>query len=128
MPVGTWNALENVMQTGKFPPSLLKKLLDKNPVSDARVVLGPLLGEDAAAVDMGENLLIASSDPVTFASDQAGWYAVHVNANDVATTGAIPKWFLATLQYVKRITMTTGHCRDVVATVSCWLVSNIELL
>ena len=97
MPVGTWNALENVMQTGKFPPSLLKKLLDKNPVSDARVVLGPLLGEDAAAVDMGENLLIASSDPVTFASDQAGWYAVHVNANDVATTGAIPKWFLATL-------------------------------
>ena len=85
------------MQTGKFPPSLLKKLLGKNLVSDARVVLGPLLGEDAAALDMGENLLIASSDPVTFASDQAGWYAVHVNANDVATTGAIPRWFLATL-------------------------------
>ena len=97
MPVGTGNTFENVMQTGKFPPSLLQKLLGKNSVSDARVVLGPLLGEDAAALEMGENLLIASSDPVTFATDLAGWYAVHVNANDVATTGAVPRWFLATL-------------------------------
>lgn len=85
------------MQTGKFPSSLLEKLLAKNSIQDPRVVLGPLVGEDAAALDMGENLLIASCDPVTFASDQAGWYAVHVNANDVATTGAVPRWFLATL-------------------------------
>lgn len=89
--------LEHVMETGKFPPSLLEKLLAKNVVKDPRVVLGPLVGEDAAALDMGENLLVVSSDPVTFASDRAGWYAVHVNANDVASTGATPRWFLATL-------------------------------
>ncbi len=85
------------METGKFPPSLLEKLLGKNVIRDARVVLGPLVGEDAAAIDVGENLLVVSSDPVTLATDQAGWYAVHVNANDVATTGAVPRWFLATL-------------------------------
>ena len=85
------------MQTGKFPPSLLEKLLGKNPIRDSRVILGPLVGEDAAALDMGQNLLVASSDPVTFVSDRAGWYAVHVNANDVAATGAVPRWFLATL-------------------------------
>lgn len=79
------------METGKFPPSLLEKLLAKNVVKDPRVVLGPLVGEDAAALDMGENLLVVSSDPVTFASDRAGWYAVHVNANDVASTGATPR-------------------------------------
>lgn len=85
------------MQTGKFPASLLTKLLAKNSINDPRVVLGPLVGEDAAALNMGESLLVVSSDPVTFVSDQAGWYAVHVNANDVATTGAAPRWFLATL-------------------------------
>ena len=85
------------MQTGKFPASLLTKLLAKNSINDPRVVLGPLVGEDAAALNMGESLLVVSSDPVPFVSDQAGWYAVHVNANDVATTGAAPRWFLSTL-------------------------------
>ena len=85
------------METGKFPPSFLEKLLAKNAIKDPRVVLGPLVGEDAAAMEIGGKLLVASSDPVTFVSDQAGWYAVHVNANDVATTGAVPRWFLATL-------------------------------
>ena len=85
------------MQTGKFPPAFLEKLLAKNAIKDPRVVLGPLVGEDAAALEIGGRLLVASSDPVTFVSDQAGWYAVHVNANDVATTGAVPRWFLATL-------------------------------
>ena len=31
------------------------------------------------------------------ASGDLGYYAVHVNANDVATMGARPKWFLASL-------------------------------
>jgi hydrogenase maturation factor len=41
--------------------------------------------------------LVAKTDPITFATDEIGWYAVHVNANDVACTGAAPRWFLATL-------------------------------
>ena len=85
------------MQIGKFPTSLLEKLLAKNPIADPRVVLGPMVGEDAAGLDMGERILIAASDPVTFATDLAGWYAVQVNANDVACSGAQPRWFLATL-------------------------------
>lgn len=85
------------MQAGKFPPSLLAKLLAGVTANDSRVVLGPMAGEDAAALDMGDRLLIASSDPVTLASERAGWYAVHVNANDVACSGASPRWFLATL-------------------------------
>jgi hydrogenase maturation factor len=40
---------------------------------------------------------VAKTDPITFASDEIGWYAVHVNANDVACTGATARWFLATL-------------------------------
>jgi hydrogenase expression/formation protein HypE len=86
-----------ILEIGKFPTSLLEKMLAKNSVTDPRVLLGPMVGEDAAVLDMGERLLVASSDPVTFATDLTGWYSVQVNANDVACSGAQPRWFLATL-------------------------------
>jgi hydrogenase maturation factor len=85
------------LELGKFPPDLLEKLLAKTTLLDPRVLVGPKLGEDAAIIDMGEQLLVAKSDPVTFATDLIGWYAVQVNANDVACTGGVPKWFLATI-------------------------------
>ena len=85
------------MDVGKFPARLLEAMLGKNSVADPRVLLGPAVGEDAAVLDLGDSLLVASSDPVTFASDLAGWYSVHVNANDVACSGAQPQWFLATV-------------------------------
>ncbi len=90
------------MQAGKFPPELLERLLASAAQADPRVVLGPRVGEDAAAVDFGDRLLVAKSDPVTFATDRAGWYAVQVCANDVACTGATPRWFLATLLVPER--------------------------
>ncbi len=83
---------------GKLPNDLLARLLARLGRSgDPRVLLGPRVGEDAAVVDMGENLLVVSADPITFAAEQPGWYAVQVNANDVATRGARPLWFLAVL-------------------------------
>ena len=90
------------MQAGKFPPELLERLLSTAATADPRVVLGPRVGEDAAALDFGDKLLIAKSDPVTFATERAGWYAVQVCANDVACTGATPRWFLATLLVPER--------------------------
>ena len=92
------------MDIGKFPPSLLEKLLRKTGVSDPRVVLGPAVGEDAAVLDLGDTLLVAKSDPITFATDRIGWYAVQVNANDIACTGGVPRWFLATLLVPERFT------------------------
>jgi hydrogenase maturation factor len=65
--------------------------------TDPRVLIGPRVGEDAAVIDMGERLLIAKSDPITFATDAIGHYAVTVNANDIAVMGGTPRWFLATL-------------------------------
>jgi hydrogenase maturation factor len=65
--------------------------------TDERIVLGPGLGRDAAVISFGDRYLVAKTDPITFASDEIGWYAVHVNANDIACMGATPRWFLATL-------------------------------
>lgn len=85
------------MDIGKFPAGLLERLLGKAAGADPRVLIGPKIGEDAAVIDMGNRLLVATSDPVTLATDAIGWYSVQVNANDVACTGAVPRWFLATL-------------------------------
>lgn len=85
------------MKLGKLTPDTLEALLSRVPVSDPRVILGPKVGEDAALLDFGDEVLVAKTDPITFATDLIGWYAVHVNANDVACAGAKPRWFMATL-------------------------------
>ncbi len=85
------------LNTGKIPSALLENLLRQIDVRDDRVLLGPMIGEDAAVIELGDMVLVAKTDPVTFASDLVGWYAVHINANDIASTGATPRWFLATL-------------------------------
>ena len=85
------------MRIGKFPADLLERLLAKVEIKDDRVLLGPKIGEDAALLDYGDRVLVAKTDPITFATNLIGWYAVQVNANDVACAGATPRWFLATL-------------------------------
>lgn len=75
---------------------MLASLLARLPADDPRVRVGPRVGEDAAVIEMGDRLLVAKTDPITFATDVVGWYAVHVNANDIATMGAEPRWFMAT--------------------------------
>jgi len=84
------------MQTGKFPHNLLAKMLSK-VAFDERVLVGPGIGLDAAVIEFGDRLLVTKTDPITFATDLIGWYAVNINANDIASMGAAPKWFMATI-------------------------------
>lgn len=85
------------LPAGKLPADLLQTILARNLVHDPRVVVGARVGEDAAVIDLGDRYLVAAADPITFATDELGWYAVTVNANDIAVRGAMPRWFLATL-------------------------------
>jgi len=87
----------NTLPVGKLPAALLRRFIDKIKIADEQVVLGPSIGEDVAVIRLGDKLLVAKTDPVTFATDLLGWYAVHVNANDIATAGVRPRWFLATI-------------------------------
>ena len=99
------NDMHNLrLPVGKLPPDLLGRLLSKAPLDDS-VILGPGLGLDCAVVEASEKLLVFKSDPITFASDEIGWYAVQINANDIATTGAVPRWFLVTLLLPEKSTM-----------------------
>ncbi|HEY8342424.1 MAG TPA: AIR synthase family protein [Calditerricola sp.] len=84
--------------TGKLPPELLQRfVLQRTGTRRPEVRLGAALGEDAAALDLGGDLCVAASDPITGAGRQAGWLAVHVNCNDIAATGAEPVGILLTV-------------------------------
>ena len=85
------------MDAGKLPRRVLTRLLSETPHSDPHVLQGPGIGADAAVIEIGDRLLIAKADPVTLATERIGWYAVQVNANDVACLGGVPRWFLATV-------------------------------
>ena len=86
-----------ILPTGKLPAELLENLLRHAPASDPRLILGPGVGLDCGVVQMGDVLLVFKAEPITFVSDQIGWYGVHVAVNDIATTGAIPRWMMVTL-------------------------------
>ncbi|MGD8883085.1 MAG: AIR synthase related protein, partial [Desulfobacterales bacterium] len=86
------------LPTGKLPNDLLRDFLNQFWVADPTVLINPGVGEDIAAVDIeSKEVLVLKSDPITFATSAIGQYAVLVNANDIATSGADPKWFLTTL-------------------------------
>ena len=87
----------SVLPVGKLPPALLAEIIGQAPVTDHRVFLKAGIGLDCAVVAVGGRLLVFKSDPVTFATDEIGWYLVQVNANDLATTGAIPRWLMLTM-------------------------------
>jgi hydrogenase maturation factor len=86
---------------GKLKHDFLAKMLNyfisDLDIQDERVIMGSKIGEDAAVIDMGEKYLIAKTDPITFATDEIGYYAVNVNVNDVVCMGAEPKWFQSTI-------------------------------
>jgi len=89
--------MAGIHPVGKLKPELLQKLLASYAIPDASVVVGPQIGEDATVIDLGERYLVAKTDPITFATEEIGHYAINVNANDLAVMGATPRWFLATI-------------------------------
>jgi hydrogenase maturation factor len=98
------NPAMTTLPLGKLPPEILSGIIAKAPISDPRLILGPGIGLDCAVVELGDTCLVFKSDPITFATDEIGWYAVQVNANDIATTGATPQWLLVTALLPENLT------------------------
>jgi len=81
---------------GKVPPEDLERVFDRLGASPESVRQGPAYGEDAAALRVGEETLVVSTDPVSLAAERAGTLGVHVACNDVAVSGADPAWLTVT--------------------------------
>jgi len=84
------------LDVGKLPAALLSRLIAAHGASGSDILVGPGIGRDAAAIAVGDSILVAKTDPITFATHDAPAYLVDVNANDIACLGATPKWLLVT--------------------------------
>ena len=90
------------MLPGKVPPDVLQRIIfSKLGEFENDVILGPGIGQDASVLRVGEKVIIASTDPITGSVEDIGWLAVHINANDIATFGVQPKWFLTSIMLPK---------------------------
>ena len=88
----------------KFLDKMLKNYVSSTHLRGDRVVVSGRVGEDAAVIDMGDKYLVAKTDPITFVTDEIGYYAVNINVNDVVCTGATPKWFQSTILLPSELT------------------------
>ena len=87
------------MNVGKIPESALKRSVI-NQIRHRRneVLLGPGVGEDCSVIKLAEDeVLVMSSDPITGAIKDIGTLAVHITANDIASSGAEPIALMLTI-------------------------------
>ncbi len=68
--------MTDFLPVGKLRVSFLDKLIAQTQVTDSRVIIGPKIGEDATVIDFGDKYLVAKTDPITFTTDEIGWYLV----------------------------------------------------
>lgn len=83
------------LREGKVPVELLERALARLVPAPPEVRLGPRVGEDAAAIEVPAGTLVVATDPITLTSGDLARFSVVVNANDVAVTGARPRWYCA---------------------------------
>ncbi len=90
-----------MLEIGKIPPQTLEKLVlqpvTQAPVQRTDVVVRPKTGEDCSAIDPNGELCTFSTDPITGATKDMGYLAVHINCNDVFSAGAEPVGILMTI-------------------------------
>ena len=108
--------MSSKLPIGKIDPKILARFLSQYTSAGKRVLIGAGIGEDAAIIDMGHVYLLAKTDPITHVASEIGRYAVNINANDIASMGGRPLWFLATVLMPPR--STAGDIKRIFSQIS----------
>ena len=79
-----------MLKIGKVPESVLKRSIIKQiRTKRSEILVGAGVGEDCAAIELADGeVFVTSTDPITGTSHDIGALAVHVTANDIASSGA----------------------------------------
>lgn len=86
------------MRIGKLTNEELKEIvLSRLPKLSERTLIGANIGADCAWLDLGDKLLVTSSDPITAGGMQSGALSIHVSCNDIAACGIRPSAILTVL-------------------------------
>ncbi|MBO7449158.1 MAG: AIR synthase, partial [Clostridiales bacterium] len=83
------------MKTGKLTNEQLQELvLNRLPKISPSTLVGASIGADCAWLNLGDKILVSSSDPITAGGKQSGTLAIHVSCNDIASCGIRPSGIL----------------------------------
>lgn len=86
------------MKEGKLDFDDLRKIiLDNKTIKRNEVKVRNDVGEDCSIIDFDDCEAIFSTDPITGANENVGRLAVHINCNDIASTGGEPIAIMVTI-------------------------------
>lgn len=87
-----------MIKEGKLDFDDLKNIIFNNKtIKRDEVIVRNDIGEDCSVIDFGECEAIFSTDPITGANENIGKLAVHINCNDIASSGGEPIGILVTI-------------------------------
>lgn len=107
---------EKLPELGKINPKFFSETIyPRLGANDDSVIVKPQNGVDFGVVDLGDDVLVASTDPFYIAPalgwEKAAWFAVHILASDVAVSGIKPRYLTIDLN------LPPGMSEDVLKTI-----------
>jgi hydrogenase expression/formation protein HypE len=90
-------AHDDLPPLGKVPPEFFTRVIyPRLGADDPTIMVKPQHGVDFGVVDLGDRVMVLSTDPFYIARElgieKAAWFAVHIIASDVAVSGIPPRY------------------------------------
>lgn len=86
------------MKIGKLTISDLKNLIfDNIKNTNSKILSFGEIGSDCAAIEVGDDIVYLSTDPITGSNSGLGKLAININCNDIATEGVSPTGIMLTI-------------------------------
>ncbi len=101
--------MENLPELGKINPEFFNRVIyPRLGAKDKSVLVKPQHGVDFGVVDLGDKVMVLSTDPFYMAKElgmeKAAWFAVHILASDVAVSGIRPRYLSVDLNLPPEMT------------------------
>jgi len=101
--------VEKLPELGKIHPEFFNRVIyPRLGAKDASVLVKPQHGVDFGVVDLGDKVMVLSTDPFYIARElgveKAAWFAVHILASDVAVSGIRPRYLSVDLNLPPEMT------------------------
>jgi len=105
----------NLPKLGKIHPDFFNQhIYHKLGKPDKSVMVKPQNGVDFGVVDLGQQVMVLSTDPFFIAKElgieKAAWFAVHIIASDIAVSGIAPKYLAIDLNLPPQMTESELVC------------------
>ena len=101
--------MEKLPELGKIHPEFFNRVIySRLGAKDKSVLVKPQHGVDFGVVDLGDKVMVLSTDPFYIARElgmeKAAWFAVHILASDVAVSGVRPRYLSVDLNLPPEMT------------------------